>query len=120
LVFVVALFSTLLPMDPLRAQPADGPTTVTIPGTIQSVLGCSGDWQPDCAATALQYDPAFDLWSAVFSLPAGAYEYKVALNGRKITAATPRATARTSRSASPPPPTCASSTTTKPTALPIP
>jgi pullulanase-type alpha-1,6-glucosidase len=81
LVFVVALFSTLLPMDPLRAQPADGPTTVTIPGTIQSILGCSGDWQPDCAATALQYDPAFDLWSAVFSLPAGAYEYKVALNG---------------------------------------
>jgi pullulanase-type alpha-1,6-glucosidase len=45
------------------------------------VLGCSGDWQPDCAATALSYNAAFDLWSARFDLPAGDYEYKVALNG---------------------------------------
>jgi pullulanase len=75
-----ALFGALLPFSPVRAQPADGPATVTIPGTIQSVLGCPADWQPACSNTSLQYDPAFDLWSATFALPAGNYEYKVALN----------------------------------------
>ncbi len=57
------------------------PDLVVIPGTIQSVLGCAGDWQPDCEATALTYDEVFQLWSATFDLPAGEYEYKVALNG---------------------------------------
>lgn len=59
----------------------DQPTMVVIPGTIQSVLGCEGDWQPDCEATALTYDPDDDLWQATFDLPAGEYEYKVALDG---------------------------------------
>lgn len=56
------------------------PDTVTIPGTIQSQLGCSGDWQPDCAATYLTFDEADQLWTATFAVPAGDYEYKVALN----------------------------------------
>lgn len=59
----------------------DAPTLVVIPGTIQSVLGCPGDWQPECENTALTYDEADDLWQATFTLPAGSYEYKVALNG---------------------------------------
>ncbi len=57
------------------------PSLVVIPGTIQSNLGCEGDWQPDCEATALTFDEVDDLWSATFTLPAGEYEYKVALNG---------------------------------------
>lgn len=69
------------PPAPARAQErTPDPTTVTIPGTIQSLLGCPGDWQPTCSNTYLTYDPAFDLWSARFDLPAGSYEYKVALN----------------------------------------
>ncbi len=32
------------------------PSSVTIPGSFQSELGCSGDWQPDCAATHLAFD----------------------------------------------------------------
>jgi pullulanase-type alpha-1,6-glucosidase len=63
------------------AAQADQPSLVVIPGTIQSVLGCPGDWQPDCPNTALTYDAVDDLWSATFALPAGSYEYKVALNG---------------------------------------
>ncbi|MEO8395085.1 MAG: DUF3372 domain-containing protein, partial [Chloroflexota bacterium] len=59
----------------------DQPTTVVIAGTIQSVLGCPGDWQPDCAATALTYSDKDQLWEATFDLPAGSYEYKAALNG---------------------------------------
>jgi pullulanase-type alpha-1,6-glucosidase len=57
------------------------PTLVTLPGTIQSVLGCPGDWQPDCEATALAFDETDQKWIGVFTLPAGTYEYKVAING---------------------------------------
>jgi pullulanase-type alpha-1,6-glucosidase len=59
----------------------DVPQSVTIAGTIQSILGCPGDWQPECEATFLTYDEADDKWVGVFDLPAGSYEYKVALNG---------------------------------------
>ncbi len=55
--------------------------SVTLVGTIQNVLGCPGDWQPDCDATQLVFDDEDQLWQASFDLPAGAYEYKVALNG---------------------------------------
>ncbi len=57
------------------------PDLVVIPGTIQSVLGCPGDWQPDCENTALAFDEEDQVWTAVFDVPAGDYEYKVALNG---------------------------------------
>jgi hypothetical protein len=53
---------------------------VTIAGSLQSELGCPGDWQPDCAATHLTYDSADDIWQQTFNLPAGGYEYKAALN----------------------------------------
>lgn len=66
---------------PVAAQDTPDPTIVAIPGTIQSVLGCSGDWQTDCELTYLTYDEADDVWSATWELPAGDYEYKVALNG---------------------------------------
>lgn len=55
------------------------PDVVTIPGTIQSQLGCSGDWQPDCSATFLTLDDEDDVWQGEFDLVAGSYEYKVAI-----------------------------------------
>ena len=58
-----------------------GPTTVTLVGDLQSELGCAGDWDPACAATHLTYDAADDVWQGSFTLPAGSFEYKVALNG---------------------------------------
>ena len=61
-------------------QTTPPPETVTIPGTLQSKLGCPGDWQPDCEKTFLTYDPTNDVWRGEFVLPAGSYEYKVALN----------------------------------------
>ena len=57
------------------------PTGVTIAGSLQSELGCAGDWDPACAATGLAYDAGDDAWQATFSLPAGSFEYKAALNG---------------------------------------
>ena len=56
------------------------PASVTIAGSLQSELGCAGDWDPACAATHLTYDASDDVWQGTFSLPAGGYEYKAALN----------------------------------------
>ena len=56
--------------------------SVGIPGNYQSEAGCAGDWDPACPATQLVYDANGDIWRNTFSItPAGAYEYKVALNG---------------------------------------
>jgi len=67
---------------PLVAQDqGTPPASVTVAGTIQSVLGCPGDWQPECTTTGLTYDAEDDVWVGEFSLPAGSYEYKAALNG---------------------------------------
>jgi pullulanase-type alpha-1,6-glucosidase len=57
------------------------PGSVNIPGSLQSELGCPGDWQPECAATFLTLDAADTVWQGVFSIPAGSFEYKAALNG---------------------------------------
>ena len=57
------------------------PDRVVIPGTLQSKLGCPGDWQPDCDGTGLAFNPVDEIWRGEFALPRGDYEYKVALNG---------------------------------------
>lgn len=55
--------------------------TVSIPGSLQSALGCPGNWQPECANTALVLGDDDGVWQNIFEIPAGDYEYKVALNG---------------------------------------
>jgi pullulanase-type alpha-1,6-glucosidase len=56
------------------------PASVTIPGGFQSEVGCSDDWQPNCAATHLAYDSTDGVWQGTFNIPAGSYEYKAAIN----------------------------------------
>ena len=70
------------PVTHILSVTVSGPplTSVTVVGDFQSELGCSGDWQPDCAATHLTYDGTGDVWQGVFAVPAGNWEYKVALN----------------------------------------
>jgi len=69
---------------PVAAAPvtsdSPAPSSVTIAGSLQSELGCPGDWQPDCAQTHLTFDASDDVWQQSFDLPAGSYEYKGALN----------------------------------------
>jgi pullulanase-type alpha-1,6-glucosidase len=55
--------------------------SATVAGSLQSELGCPGDWQPECAATGLGFDPADGVWQGAFAVPAGSWEYKAALNG---------------------------------------
>src|SRR5215218_6357348 len=74
----LAIALVLLPAATASHTPA--PANLTIAGSLQSELGCAGDWQPDCAATHLTYDAADGVWQRAFALPAGSYEYKAALN----------------------------------------
>ncbi|WP_166845882.1 pullulanase-type alpha-1,6-glucosidase [Isoptericola sp. BMS4] len=53
---------------------------VTVPGNHNSEMGCTGDWTPDCEAARLTLGDD-GLWSGTFDLPAGDYEYKVAVGG---------------------------------------
>jgi hypothetical protein len=50
---LLALVGALPLVQTAGASHTPSPTTVTIAGSLQSELGCSGDWQPDCAATHL-------------------------------------------------------------------
>ncbi|CAN5238266.1 alpha-amylase family glycosyl hydrolase [soil metagenome] len=65
---------------PVRASDTPPPVSVTIAGSLQDELGCAGDWQPECAATHLTHNAEDDVWQGVWTLPAGSYEYKAALN----------------------------------------
>jgi len=56
------------------------PVSVAIDDNLQSALACPGDWQPSCSATHLGNDADDTVGQGVFSVPAGIYEYKLALN----------------------------------------
>ena len=81
-ILVATLLAALMTGPPGVAQAAGtpAPTSVTIAGSLQSELGCPGDWQPDCATTHLTADATDDVWQGTFAVPAGAWEYKAALN----------------------------------------
>ncbi len=65
---------------PLAAPARAAEATVALVGSLQSELGCPGDWQPDCAATELLSTGTAGRYAAEFLVPAGSWEYKVALN----------------------------------------
>ncbi|HEX4958571.1 MAG TPA: SdrD B-like domain-containing protein, partial [Lacibacter sp.] len=54
---------------------------VVLPGNFQSELGCAGDWMPDGSCTDLTFNASSGNWEGSFTIPAGCYEYKVAING---------------------------------------
>jgi hypothetical protein len=86
-VFISLLITFTLLTGPFSGMPgvsADhtpDPSSVTIAGSLQSELGCPGDWQPECALTFLTAEANDDVWQGVFSVPPGSWEYKAALNG---------------------------------------
>ncbi|NTV39281.1 MAG: DUF3372 domain-containing protein, partial [Demequinaceae bacterium] len=65
---------------PLAAPARAADATVALVGSLQSELGCTGDWQPDCVATELLPTGTAGRYAAEFLVPAGSWEYKVALN----------------------------------------
>jgi pullulanase-type alpha-1,6-glucosidase len=78
---LVALVFLAIGAASARADHTPVPGTVALVGTLQSELGCPGDWQPECPQTRLApVAGSPGRFRARFDLPAGAYEYKVALN----------------------------------------
>ncbi len=72
------LFNYGLPTASASHTP--NPSSVTIAGSLQSELGCPGDWQPECGATHLGYDANDGVWQGVFNVPAGNWFYKAPVN----------------------------------------
>jgi pullulanase-type alpha-1,6-glucosidase len=69
------------------APAAAAERTFTLVGSLQSELGCTdlgagagGDWEPACAATELAATGTAGVYAAEFEVPAGSYQYKVAVN----------------------------------------
>ncbi|WP_130014304.1 pullulanase-type alpha-1,6-glucosidase [Serinicoccus sediminis] len=61
---------------------AQEPRTVTLVGDLQDELGCDADWAPGCDATRLDpVEGSPDVYRSTFEVPAGRWEYKVALDG---------------------------------------
>jgi len=78
---VLAMLAALLVFPAVAAAShTPAPSSVTVAGSLQSELGCPGDWQPECAATHLTYDVDDTVWQDTFAVPAGSWEYKAALN----------------------------------------
>jgi len=76
------MFICALGMGVVGAQGEDEAfNSVVIAGTLQTSLGCAGDWAPDCEASALTFDDTTGLWTGTFSLEAGTYEWSVTVNG---------------------------------------
>jgi pullulanase-type alpha-1,6-glucosidase len=63
------------------APAAAADRTFTLVGSLQNEVGCAEDWVPDCAQTALTPTGTDGVYAAEFEVPAGTYEYKVAVNG---------------------------------------
>jgi hypothetical protein len=71
---------TSAPVSVTTAPPQPAVGSVTVAGSLQSELACPADWLPDCAATHLAFDTSDGKWHGTFALPAGSYEWKVAIN----------------------------------------
>jgi hypothetical protein len=66
---------------PAAADHTGTPTAVTVVGSLQDEVGCEDDWSPGCEASGLQPVAGTSTYDGVLSVPAGTYEFKVALNG---------------------------------------
>ena len=64
----------------INVQAPPSQTTVTLVGDLQSDIGCAGDWDPACAASHLAYDSNDDVYQGMFTIPAGNFEYKAAID----------------------------------------
>jgi alpha-amylase len=64
---------TTAPTQPARDH-------VTVAGDLQTEMGCAADWDPACADSRLSFDTADGRWHGTFTLPAGTYQWKVAVD----------------------------------------
>src|SRR5258705_284636 len=78
---LVTLLSGVVAPMPVLASHTTDPTSVTIAGSLQSELGCPGDWEPDCLRSWLQDPDGNGIYMfSTTDIPQGNYEFKVAIN----------------------------------------
>ena len=78
---LVVLMGALALAAPAQAHHTPVPGVVALVGSLQSELGCPGDWQPECVQARLQpVAGSPGVFRGTFDVPAGPFEYKVALN----------------------------------------
>jgi len=63
-----------------RTEPKPLVNSVTVAGDVQSEIGCAADWNPACAVSHLTFDTSDGLWKKTWTVPAGSYQWKVAIN----------------------------------------
>ena len=68
------------PEGPDWGGPVVQPESVSVPGSLNSEMGCAADWSPKCPEAQLSLDEEDGVWSGTFPLPEGGYAYKVAVN----------------------------------------
>ena len=56
------------------------PTSVTLAASFDSEIGCASDWDPTCAQAHLTLDTSDGLWKGTFAIPAGVYDFKIAID----------------------------------------
>ncbi len=74
---ILQLFSGLLTS---RVAAESAPKQVVLVGTLQTELGSGGDWDPSSSKTQMDYQ-GDGLYIFTGTLPAGKYEYKIAIGG---------------------------------------
>ncbi|WP_230192580.1 pullulanase [Paenibacillus sp. CECT 9249] len=81
LVSIVALIISLVGIPPAEANANSAQGKVVLAGDLQTELGAAADWDP--GATATEMIPLGDgYYEFTGRLPAGTYEYKVAIDGK--------------------------------------
>ena len=61
--------------------PVIQPDNVSMPGSHNSEIGCTGgDWLPDCDQAQLALDAEDEVWKQTVTVPAGSYAYKAAID----------------------------------------
>ncbi|WP_157901876.1 MULTISPECIES: alpha-amylase family glycosyl hydrolase [Streptomyces] len=81
LLAATAMGLALVPALTTTAQAETTATAVSVPGTFNSEIGCSGDWAPNCGQAQLTArTDGSGAWSKTINIPAGSHAYKAALN----------------------------------------
>ncbi|GAB2489814.1 hypothetical protein GCM10027030_24870 [Luteococcus sediminum] len=60
--------------------PVTQPDAVSVPGSHNSEMGCSEDWQPACEQAQLTLDAKDQVWKGTFQVPAAEHSYKAAID----------------------------------------
>lgn len=80
IILIFSLVLSMLGIPPSAVYANSVPKQVTLVGDLQSALGHSSDWDPTAAATTMK-DMGNGEYSLTGQLPAGTYEYKIAIDG---------------------------------------